>query len=186
MDLWGRLSNPDDVVETLVGQGITEDGRVPRSRSERVSRPAESDRQGPSGPLSNPTPPAPFTARRCPPDDRDTPPTQPSRPVQRRLRASGIEKISQHYISGTSIAELARSYGVNRTTIITHLDHQGVHRRRVARKMTDLMVAEAAVRYLAGRSLTSVADEFRIHAKTLSREFHNAGIAIRPRPGWKY
>jgi hypothetical protein len=34
----------------------------------------------------------------------------------------------------SSIDELARSLGVNRTTIITHLDQHGVPRRRVVRK----------------------------------------------------
>ena len=92
----------------------------------------------------------------------------------------------QRYASGASIDELARSYGVNRTTIITHLDHQGVPRRRIVSKMTDVMVAKATARYRAGYSLTSVAREFRIHAKTLAREFRKAAVAIRPRRGWTY
>ena len=72
----------------------------------------------------------------------------PPRPVQRRLSTADVDDICATYASGTSIDELARSHGVNRTTIITHLDYHGVPRRRVVRKMT-----EAAVEYLDGATL---------------------------------
>jgi transposase-like protein len=38
--------------------------------------------------------------------------------VQRRLSAADVNDICATYVSGTSIDELARSHGVNRTTII--------------------------------------------------------------------
>ena len=60
-------------------------------------------------------------------------------------RPVDVSDISASYIDGSSIDALARSHGVNRTTIITHLDQRGVPRRRVVRKMTDALVAEAAV-----------------------------------------
>jgi transposase-like protein len=104
--------------------------------------------------------------------------------VQRRLSASDVDDIADSYVSGSSIDQLARSYGVNRTTIIKHLDHQGVPRRRVVRKMTDALVAEAAVMYRNGNSLATVSNEFNIAIRTLRREFRNAGVAIRPRQGW--
>jgi AraC-like DNA-binding protein len=104
--------------------------------------------------------------------------------VQRRLSASDVADICTSYASGKSIDELAACYGVNRTTIIKHLDHHGVPRRRVVRKMTDVQVARAAARYLDGHSLTTVADEFKIHARTLAREFRKARVTIRPRRGW--
>ena len=72
---------------------------------------------------------------------------------------------------------------MNRTTIITHLDRAGIERRRVARKMTDDSVATAATRYGRGASLAVVAREFDIHARTLAREFCQAGVSIRPRRG---
>ena len=106
--------------------------------------------------------------------------------MQRRLPASSIDELCQCYLDGASIDALARSYKVNRTTIIKHLDHESVPRRRVVRKMTDAQVAEAAVRYLNGYSLTTVAEEFTVHARTLAREFRKAGVAIRPRRGWRY
>ncbi len=52
--------------------------------------------------------------------------------------------------------------------------------------MTDALVADAALRYLNGHSLTTVAEELDVDARTLGREFRKAGIAIRPRQGWQY
>lgn len=106
--------------------------------------------------------------------------------MQRRLAPVDVSDICASYIGGSSIDELARSHGVNRTTIITHLDQHGVPRRRVVRKMTDALVAEAAAKYRDGHSLATVADQFNVDARTLGREFRKAGIAIRPRPGWAY
>jgi AraC-like DNA-binding protein len=55
-----------------------------------------------------------------------------------------------------------------------------------SRSSPDAVVVEAAVEYLAGHSLTTVATEFKVHARTLAREFRKAGVAIRPRRGWNY
>jgi AraC-like DNA-binding protein len=106
--------------------------------------------------------------------------------VQRRLSAADVDDICASYIAGSSIDALARSHRVNRTTIITHLDHHGVPRRRVVRKMTDALVAEAAVEYHDGHSLATVANKFNVAIRTLRREFTKAGIATRPRQGWTY
>ncbi len=69
---------------------------------------------------------------------------------------------------------------------MNHLQNQGVPRRRVTRKMTDTLVAEAAVEYLDGHSLAIVANKFDVAIRTLRREFRKAGIATRPRKGWTY
>ncbi len=106
--------------------------------------------------------------------------------MQRRLSPADVNDICATYVSGTSIDALARSHGVNRTTIITHLDQHGVPRRRVVRKMTDALVAEAAVEYLDGHALAIVANKFNVAIRTLRREFSKAGIATRPRQGWTY
>ncbi len=106
--------------------------------------------------------------------------------MQRRLSAADVDDICASYIAGSSIDELARSHGVHRTTIITHLDQHDVPRRRVVRKMTDTLVAEAAVEYLDGHSLAIVANKFNVAIRTLRREFSKAGIATRPRQGWTY
>ena len=106
--------------------------------------------------------------------------------MQRRLAPGDVSDICESYIGGSSIDELARSHGVHHTTIITHLDQRGVPRRRVVRKMTDALVAEAAVEYLDGHSLAVVANKFNVAIRTLRREFRKAGFATRPRQGWTY
>jgi AraC-like DNA-binding protein len=178
VDLLGRLSNPPETFATVTGQGV-ESAREPHEEppTQAIFSPTapETDVQETPGRLSNP------------PLATATPPSQqPLHQVQRRLSASDIDQICASYANGKSIDELARSHRVNRTTIITHLDTQGVPRRRVVRKMTDAQVAEAALIYRDGHSLMTVADRFHVDTRTLGREFRKAGVPIRPRRGWTY
>jgi transposase-like protein len=105
--------------------------------------------------------------------------------VQRRLSRPEIEQLIHRYRKGDSIDDLARRYGVHRTTVIHHLDQAGVTRRRVVRKMNDKSVARAAARYEQGASLAVVASEFGVHQRTLARELRRAGTEIRLRRGWR-
>ena len=79
---------------------------------------------------------------------------------------------------------LAAGLGVNRTTIISHLDRRGVNRRKSVRKMTDGTVSQAAKQYTAGASLKAVASRHGVDARTIAREFIQARIPIRARRGW--
>ena len=107
-----------------------------------------------------------------------------SNPVQRRLSEHDVDGLVSAYLDGSSIDSLAALLGVNRTTIIGHLDRRGIDRRKSVRKMTDRSVRLAARRYEVGESLKVVAARFNVDARTLSREFKRAGIKVRPRPGW--
>ena len=162
VDLWGRLSNPDDAVETLAGQGSRASRHSWNTSGEGPNRASEPSRDGAleeRGRLSN--------------------------PVQRRLQSTDIDALVGLYREGTSIDGLARRYQLHRTTVIHHLDQAGVARRRVVRKMTDQSVALAAARYGQGASLALVAREFGVHQRTLARELRRAGASIRPRRGWR-
>lgn len=107
------------------------------------------------------------------------------RQQQRRLASEQIDEVVTRYIDGESIDGLAREYGINRTTVISHLERKGVERRRNPRKMTDAKVEAAAADYSSGRSLAVVAAEFGVCERTLRREFDQAGVCVRPRPGVK-
>jgi transposase len=107
-----------------------------------------------------------------------------SNPVQRRLSEAIVDDLVSAYLEGSSIDSLATQFGVNRTTIITHLDRRGIQRRKVVRKLTDRIVQRAATRYRKGESLQVVAAQFDVDARTLSKEFRRAGVPIRPRRGW--
>ncbi len=95
-----------------------------------------------------------------------------------------VDDVVRGYLDGSSIGTLAALLGVNRTTIISHLDRRGIHRRKSVRKMTDRSVRQAANRYASGESLNAVAVRFDVDARTLAREFRRAGIETRSRPGW--
>jgi hypothetical protein len=69
-----------------------------------------------------------------------------SNPVQRRLSEAIVDDLVSAYLDGSSIDSLAAELGVNRTTIISHLDRRGIERRKVVRKMADRSVRQAADR----------------------------------------
>lgn len=106
-----------------------------------------------------------------------------SNPVQRRLSETTVDELVSAYTAGSSIDSVAAQVGVNRTTIIDHLERRGVERRKVLRKMTDRSVRQAAERYASGESLRAVAARFGVDPSTLAREFRRAA-PIRPRRGW--
>jgi hypothetical protein len=160
VDLWGRPSNPCEILETIADQGWSSPERPPKTVMGPVG-----------GPDSDPAATGLEQTGRL------------SNPVQRRLSEAEAGELCHLYSGGASIDALARQYKLNRTTIITHLDRAGIERRRVARKMTDDAVARAATRYGRGASLAVVAREFDIHARTLAREFRRAGVPIRARRG---
>lgn len=116
-------------------------------------------------------------------DDEHVPTVQRPRQQQRRLAADQIDEVVARYIDGESIDSLAREYGINRTTVISHLERNGIERRRNPRKMTDAKVHAATERYATGISLAAVAAEFGVCERTLRREFEGAGVGVRSRRG---
>lgn len=161
MDLWGRLSNPSEILEKLADQGWSGPARHPGA----VVGAVEGRHLGP-------------TARS--PEQRG----RLSNPVQRRLSSAEVDELVTQHASGVTINELARNFNIHRTTVMNHLDDRNVTRRQLVRKMTDEEVATAARRYGEGLSLAAIAAEFEVHARTLAREFHLAGLPVRPRNGW--
>lgn len=116
-------------------------------------------------------------------EDDHVPVVQRPRQHQNRLAVDQIDEVVTRYVDGASIDALAREYGINRTTVIGHLERNGVERRRNPRKMTDDKVRDAASRYSSGCSLATVASEFGVCERTLRREFQRAGVDVRPRRG---
>jgi AraC-like DNA-binding protein len=161
VDLAGRLSNPRPIVETLAGQGSQAGRRLRRASPTPRNRASE----GESGAL---------------PEEEG----RLSNPVQRRLSEHDVDDLVRNYESGSSIDVLAARLGVNRTTIMGHLERRGVTRRKVVRKMTDRLVRQAAKRYETGESIKVVAAQIGVDGRTLAREFERAGVATRPRNGW--
>lgn len=112
-------------------------------------------------------------------EDQHVPTVHRPRQQQRRLGPDQVDEVVARYMDGESIDTLARDYGINRTTVISHLERNGIERRRNPRKMTDMKVQAAAERYATGLSLAAVAKEFGICERTLRREFGLADVQIR-------
>jgi hypothetical protein len=157
VDLRGQLSNPSRAVGSPAGQGSRASEHVDGS-------PSKADSKSEHGPSSS----ASEEKGRL------------SNPVQRRLTDTGIDDLVAWYEAGSTIEMLASTFGIHRTTVMTHLERRGVSRRS-PRKLTDEMVAGAAHRYTSGEALAEIAATFGIAPSTLRRELELAGITIRRR-----
>ncbi len=161
MDLWGRLSNPSEILEKLADQGWSGPARPPGTVVGFLE-----------GPDSGLAAMSPEQKGRL------------SNPVQRRLSPAENTRLVETYIAGSSIDAAARQHQVHRTTVMTHLQNRNIPRRANLRKMTKDTVARAGRRYASGVSLAAVAAEFRVHERTLVRELRRKGVPIRRRNGW--
>jgi hypothetical protein len=68
---------------------------------------------------------------------------------------------------------------------MAHLDRRQVQRRLVATQWDDDALAAAAGSYALGDSLADIARQHKLDPKTVANRFRQAGVTIRPRPGWK-
>ena len=95
-----------------------------------------------------------------------------------------VVRLLQDYVAGQSVGQLTKRYQLHRTTVLEHLERGGLQRRPNVRKLTDAQVQCAAKLYASGSSLVSVAEHFGVNARTISREFEEAGVPVRARRGW--
>ena len=103
---------------------------------------------------------------------------------QRRLGETELASLVADYLTGQTVRQLIRAYRINHSTVIGHLQRQGVHVVRNGPRLSDTQVAEAALLYASGLSLATVASTFTVDACTVRRAFIRAGVARRPRRGW--
>jgi hypothetical protein len=161
VDLWGRLSNPPEILGSLAPQGFrdTEQRRLSvRKPSARASEPENLIDSEERGRLSNP-------ARRT---------------VRRRLGEPEIEVLVSEYDAGRSLREIAALFAVNHRTVASHLRLVGRPLRVNQRKMSDQQVAEAIRRYKDADAVVSIAMTFGVHPATVRRELRRAGVHGRP------
>jgi hypothetical protein len=111
---------------------------------------------------------------------------KPRKQLQKQVRLSRgqVTRLVGEYQAGRSVAELARLYHIHRTTVLDHLKRAGVPRRFTRRKLTDGDVQAAAELYGQGLSLAKVGKKFGVDATTITREFRQLHVTIRPRRGW--
>jgi hypothetical protein len=107
-------------------------------------------------------------------------------PVQQQKRLSPAESVAliQTYKAGAGILDLAKTYGIHRTTVTGQLRRMGIPPRVRGRDAMDL--EQAAVLYQAGASLKSVGERYGCDAETVRQALIGAGVQMRPRRGWRY
>lgn len=96
--------------------------------------------------------------------------------LQTFLTAAEVDRLVDDYLDGTTVNELADSYGVHRATVSAHLT-----RRRVGRRRPGLGVEEAAVAvrlHLGGVSMRAIAQSMGVDRKAVRRALVEAGAIL--------
>ena len=97
--------------------------------------------------------------------------------VQRRLSRPEIEALVADYEAGGRVGELARVYGIHRTTVSAHVARAGKTRSQ----LTEAQVDEAVRPYEQGWSLRAVGRQLDVADKTVRRMLDSRAVAVRPR-----
>jgi hypothetical protein len=107
-----------------------------------------------------------------------------NRQTQIRLGRADIARLIAAYAEGNSVLQLAVRFKVHRTTVLAHLERNGVPRRRMGPKLSDEDAYEAAVLYRDGLSLEVIGRRFLVAPDTIGKALRRVGVQIRPRRGW--
>ncbi|MGF1661018.1 MAG: helix-turn-helix domain containing protein [Kineosporiaceae bacterium] len=102
---------------------------------------------------------------------------------QRQVRLSpGVEtRVVEDYRGGAGVVDLARRYGVHRTTIAAVRGRHGVPRRR--RGMDSAQVDSAVRLYTDGWSLARIGDRFGVDGQTVRTALRARQVRMRDRHG---
>jgi lambda repressor-like predicted transcriptional regulator len=99
------------------------------------------------------------------------------RQVQHRLRDDEVRELAKAYRAGDSVYALAKAFTIDRRTVSSILQRQGIRRRY---KLLDTYaVAEAARLYETGWSLARLADHFGVATRTIQNHLVKAGVPRR-------
>ena len=107
-----------------------------------------------------------------------------NRQTQIRLVPSDVERLIAAYADGDSVLQLASRFNIHRTTVLAHLERNGVPRRRSGPKLSDEDAYEAAGLYRDGLSLKAIGVRFLVAPDTIGKALRRVGVKIRPRRGW--
>ena len=112
------------------------------------------------------------------------PPRRAPKQVQHRLSSVEVAQLAEAYARGASPSELSARFQVHRTTVVAHLERQGMPTR--IRGLDPAQIEEAIRLYGEGWSLTQLGVHLSVDRKTVYYRLRQAGVQLRPRPGWKY
>jgi hypothetical protein len=167
VDLRGRLSNPAEPLETLVGRGIAVSAAADKRAARRANHSPDGCRSADhndEGQLSNPPNESPR-AGPVMPLSATIEQSRSSR-VQKRLRIAEVDELVAAYRAGGRVDALAARFDVHRTTVIAHLRRRHIKRRTTLTAWDHDMFSTAAALYASGQSLAAVAVRFGIDPST--------------------
>ena len=116
-------------------------------------------------------------------------PVRPSSPPtvrqhQHHLSAAEAVALAQAYQAGSEMRELAVRFDVHPHTVSAALRRLGIPLRRQGLSASAL--DEATQLYRAGWSLAQLGRRYRCAHTAVRAALIAHGVAMRPRPGWKY
>lgn len=95
-----------------------------------------------------------------------------------RLSEERRAEVAERYESGATTTQLAKDYGVAKSTIIGILREKRVVVRR--QPLTPEQVSEAAQLYESGLSLSQVAERLKVNQETMRVAILKACVTLRP------
>ncbi len=101
----------------------------------------------------------------------------PTQQVQNRLTPEQIVELATAYQFGSTVLELAESFGIHRTTVLRHLKYQQVPRRRSRLNQVD--IEKTVHLYSLGQSCETIALELGVGASTIRRTLKKTGVELR-------
>ena len=104
-------------------------------------------------------------------------PTSPRPPRRRRRSKITDEEIAAAYVRGTTLAELAKRFNLNRRTVSGIVARAGVPLRY--RHIGPSEQAMAIAEYESGRSLASIADQLGVATNTVRAALIKMGVEMR-------
>lgn len=109
---------------------------------------------------------------------------RPERQRQHRLETDEIKLLTAAYEAGSTIADLADRFRLNKTTVRAHLRRAGVPTRLNPIKLTADDVGTVANLYARGQSLAVIGKQFGVNAETVRKALVRSGVSPRARKGW--
>lgn len=97
--------------------------------------------------------------------------------AQVRLGPDGVAALVRAYQAGSTLEEVAATFGVYVRTAATHLEREGIPQRR--HRLTTEQVAEAVRLYEAGWSTIQIGRHFGIYPQSVRYRLVRAGVQMR-------
>ncbi len=105
-----------------------------------------------------------------------------ARHAQRRLTATEVDRLASEYLSGSTLDEMAASFGVHARTAARQLERRGVRTR--GQQLSTEVVDEIEALYASGLSLAQVGEPVGVTASTVLNWLRRRGAVLRPRSGY--